>query len=240
MKSLEKQTPLKPIINACFIPALIVIILVFIQIIDSTFSLGLNKWGVVPRTSIGLIGIITSPLLHADYSHLFSNIIPLFILTSLLIFTYRRFAFQVFILIWIWESALVWISARDGNHIGASGIIYGLSAFIILIGIIRRDIRSLAISFIVIFLYGSLIWGLVPQLFPNKEISWEGHFWGVVVGLVLAIIYRNKDKPIKLEIVEDDDDSNDGDAYWNEEIDEEQLKKPEMKVKYYYPDGSKR
>lgn len=238
---IDKQSPLKPLFNACFIPALLVIAMIFIQVFDSSFALGINKWGLVPRTKIGLIGIITSPMLHADYAHLFSNTIPFFILSSLLIFTYRTIAIPVFTMLWLWTNALVWISARDGNHIGASGIIYGLSAFIILIGIMRRDIRSLAISFIVIFLYGSFIWGLVPQLFPNKDISWEGHFWGVVTGLVLAIIYKNRGMPITIEVEEaDDDDSLDeDDEYWKTPIEEEQ-EKPTMKVKYYYPDGSKR
>ena len=239
--SIKPQSPLRPLINAAYIPAILIIIMIALQLFDSAFGVELNKWGVVPRTKIGLFGLITSPVLHASFSHLFSNIIPFFILSTLLIYTYRKIAYPVFILLWIWENALVWISARDGNHIGASGMVYGLSAFLIFIGIMRRDIKSLAVSFVVIFLYGGLIWGLLPQLFPDKNISWEGHFWGLATGIALSFLYRKKGIPPKQEENEDEnEDDSDGNEYWKTGIDEEEPKNSTMKVKYYYPDGSRR
>ena len=85
----------------------------------------------------------------------------------------------------------MWLGARDAWHIGASGMIYGLAAFLVTSGVIRNHIPLLAISLIVVFLYGGMIWGVFPLKW-NVPYSWESHLWGSIAGLALAVIYRNK------------------------------------------------
>ena len=84
----------------------------------------------------------------------------------------------------------VWIGARDAWHIGASGMVYGLASFLFFSGIIRRYFRLIALSLLVVFLYGSMIWGMVPELYKN--VSWESHMLGFVAGIIMAIVYRRE------------------------------------------------
>ena len=83
----------------------------------------------------------------------------------------------------------MWIAARDGNHIGFSGVIYALAAFIFFSGLFRRYYRLMALSGIVVFLYGSMIWGVLPI---QPSISWEGHLFGAIAGIILAFYYRQQ------------------------------------------------
>ena len=114
---------------------------------------------------------------------------------------------------------LTWCGARGGVHIGASALIYGLAFFLMLSGFIRRNRSLVIVSFLVIFLYGSLVWGLYPKYAIENHISWEGHLAGFVMGIILAIFYR-KEGP-QQEIDNDDDDSDDSessddsDNYWD-------------------------
>ncbi len=157
--------------------------------LDKVFHLKLYEYGVYPRKWSGLLGILTSPFIHStrDYSHIFNNSVPMFVLTWLLFYTYRTVAPKVFLLIYFFTGFLVWIFARPSFHIGMSGVIYGLTSFLIVSGFIRKDLRSVSLSLLVIFLYGSLIWGVFPL---DPQISWEGHFFGFLSGVVLAVVYR--------------------------------------------------
>lgn len=164
------------------------------------------KAGVMPRTAGGLKGILFSPLIHGDWKHLFDNSIPVFILSFALFYFYRGISFTIFFFIYFLGGMILWVIGREAYHIGASGIIYGLASFLFLSGIIRRITHLMAISLLVVFIYGSLIWGLLPF---DYEVSWEGHLSGAVVGIGLAILYRDqgpeREKP-SWEL-EDDDES---------------------------------
>ncbi|MEI7597479.1 MAG: rhomboid family intramembrane serine protease [Bacteroidota bacterium] len=232
-----KKSELKSIKNAMILPFIFAFIMFVLQVFENEFHASFNKYGLIPRTEFGLIGIITSPFLHASYAHLFSNIFPFFFLFSLLIYSYRKIAFPVFIQIYLWTGILAWISAREGNHIGASGIIYGLSSFLALIGLLRRDIKSMAIAFLVIFLYGSLVWGVFPSFLQEKNISWESHLWGMITGFILAYFYRKTGVPEKPAFENEEDDDND-DEYWKLENPENE--EPTVKINYYFPNGMKR
>jgi len=180
-------------IRSFFYPFLFLVLIWLIRGADAIFDLSLNEFGLYPLQAKGLIGIITSPLLHADFSHLFANSIPIFILGGLLFYFYKDIAWLIFFLVYIITGLWVWTFARGGAaHIGASGIIYGLASFLFFSGIIRRETSLMVITLLVTFVYGGLIWGVFPHFFPKRNISWESHLMGMLSGLVLAIYYRNQ------------------------------------------------
>ncbi len=171
------------------LPLFFVFILWMIKIVDTSEHLNLFYFGNFPREVKGLLGILLSPLIHSDFNHLISNSIPLLVLGTGAIFFYRGLAYKVFAFVWIMSGICVWLGARGSYHIGASGLVYGIAAFLFLSGVIRKDFRLAAISLLVVFLYGSLVWGVLP-IFPH--ISWEYHLFGGISGFIAAIIYRNK------------------------------------------------
>lgn len=184
---MNQSEELKKFKYSLILPFLFVVLLWIIKIVETSEDLNLYKYGVYPRNFNGLLGVLLSPLIHADFNHLLSNNIPLLILGTGIIYFYRELAYRVIAFVWIISGLCVWIGARESYHIGASGLIYGLAAFLFLSGVIRKDIRLAAISLLVVFLYGGLIWGVFP-LIPH--ISWEYHLFGGISGFVAAILYR--------------------------------------------------
>lgn len=190
-------------------PLLLVAILWSIKLGEIASGFSLSFLGVFPLRPSGLIGIITAPLIHGDINHLFANSIPLFILGSCLMFFYKEIAFKVFFLIYFLTSFCVWLGATEAYHIGASGVVYGLASFLFLSGILRKDVRLMAITLFVSFLYGSMIWGIFPEFFPEKNVSTESHFWGLMIGFVLSFYYRKqgpKKKKYDWEYEEDEEE----------------------------------
>lgn len=148
--------------------------------------------GIKPRSLIGLIGIFTAPLIHGSLSHLISNTIPLLFLGSVLFFFYRKVAGIVFFRSYIITNVLVWLfSPRESYHIGASGLIYGLSAFLIFFGLLRKDFISLLVSIGILLAYGGIFYGVLPS---DPRISWESHLAGAVVGTFTAFNLRDLNK----------------------------------------------
>lgn len=170
-------------------PLLFLIVIWLIKILEITNQTSFYELGVYPREIKGLPGILVSIFIHSDFNHLISNSISLFILFTGLLYFYRDLAYKVLIFIWLVSGVMVWLGARQSYHIGASGLIYGIASFLFFSGIIRQDIRLMAISLLVVFLYGGLIWGIFP-IFPR--ISWEYHLFGSICGLITAIIFRKQ------------------------------------------------
>ena len=174
-----------------------------ILIIDSVMGLGLARYGLRPKHLDGLIGILTAPLLHSGAEHLFSNTLPLIVSMTTILYLYPRSAMRVIPVIWIGSGMLAWIIGRESLHFGASGFVYGLLAYVFISGILRLDMRSVAVSVMVWFLYGSMIWGVLP-IRPNM--SWELHLTGAILGVAMAIVFRRWDvTPVKRSSWEDDD-----------------------------------
>ena len=174
-----------------------------ILIADTVFGLGLARYGLRPRHLDGLVGIFTAPLLHSGAEHLFSNTLPLVISLTTVLYLYPRSAMRVIPIIWIGSGLLAWIIGRESLHFGASGFVYGLLAYVFISGILRMDMRSVAVSVMVWFLYGSMIWGVLP-IRPNM--SWELHLTGAILGVAMALVYRRWDlTPVKRYSWEDDD-----------------------------------
>jgi membrane associated rhomboid family serine protease len=187
---MEKEE--KKILNSLFVPLTFLVLMWLVKVAEWTFGIRLSFLGIHPLHADGLPGIVLSPFIHGDWKHLAANSIPILVLGSALYFFYRPIATKVLSLIILLTGLWVWLGARESYHIGASGVIYGLSSFLLISGFIRRETGLMALSLIVVFLYGSMIWGIFPELFPEKNISWEGHLSGLIAGIVLAIFYRRE------------------------------------------------
>lgn len=185
MNKLEKSK----FIQALFIPVIFILIMWCVKIIELKLGVSFIQYGVFPNKINGLKGILCSPFIHQDYTHLINNTYPILILGGFLFFSYRKIAIQIFILLFFISGLFLWFIGRESFHIGASGIIYALSSFLFFSGLIRKNSNLSALSLIVVFLYGSMFWGMIPS---NTSVSWEGHFSGFLAGILLAIIYRKK------------------------------------------------
>jgi membrane associated rhomboid family serine protease len=170
-------------------PAFFVFLIWFIKIIEISVDTDFSHFGIYPRELKGLPGIITAPFIHDDFKHLFDNTIPVFTLSLTIFYFYREIAYRIVIIIYLVTGLLVWIAGREAYHIGASGLIYGFAGFLFVSGIIRRNVNLLAISLLVIFLYGSLIWGILPY---DYRISWESHLLGGLTGIAVAFLYHDQ------------------------------------------------
>ncbi len=184
------QNEKKKIIYSLIFPLFFLLIIWFIKITEYLYDFQLYKYGIYPLRTENLIGIIFSPLIHGDFDHLMSNSIPFLILASALFYFYKNFAFLVFWLIYFVSGLWVWVAAESGAyHIGASGVVYGLASFLVFSGLIHKNKSLTAVSFIIIFIYGSMIWGVLPI---KKGISWESHLFGGITGFILALWFSMK------------------------------------------------
>ena len=184
---MNPQNQLQFSVKTVFFPFLFVVSLWVVYSIEIQFHLNFNKWGIYPRTYLGLRGVLTAPFIHSDSKHLFNNSIPLLVLLTSIYYFYKDVALKLVFYGGLLTGLLTWSFARESYHIGASGIVYLLFSFIFFSGIIKKHYRLIALSLMVIFLYGSMIWYVFPI---QKNISWEGHLSGFLIGLFFAIYYR--------------------------------------------------
>ena len=200
--------------NAVFYPIVLCGLIVLVFVFEKITRYNLSFFGTDPREIRGLAGIITTPFIHGSLEHLFSNIISLFVLTFALFYFYRGIALKSFVFMWLFSGLFLWLIGRESYHIGASGLIYSLAFFLFFSGIFRRHVPLVAISAVIVFLYGSFVWGIFPWQ-PNSEISWEGHLSGAFTGIIFAVIFR-KYGPQKIEKVWEDEPDEEN-PYWLEE-----------------------
>jgi membrane associated rhomboid family serine protease len=154
---------------------------------ESSFS----HFGILPRQESGIKGILFAPLIHGDVFHLITNTVPLILLGIGLLYFYRKIAFEVLFWIWISTGAWTWAIARNSYHIGASGIIYALVSFLFFGGVFRKDARLMVVSGVVLFLYGSMLYGIMPNAVEDN-VSWESHMMGALSGVFLAFYFRKE------------------------------------------------
>jgi len=175
----HKNTFIIPIIGLC--------IIWLVYFIEIKFNFNFNKYGIYPQTFKGLRGVFLSPFIHSNTKHLFNNSIPLVVMLGCLYFFYKKIATKVLLFGLLLTGVLTWSFARPSFHIGASGVVYMLVSFIFFSGVFRKYYRLIALSLVVVFLYGSMIW----YIFPIEErISWEGHLSGFLVGFLFAFFFR--------------------------------------------------
>lgn len=174
--------------NAVVIAPLVAIISIWtVYWMELRFQMNLNDYGVYPRTLKGLTGIFLSPFIHGSLEHLYNNTIPLAVLMASLFYFYRNIAMRALLLGLLFSGLITWAIGRPSYHIGASGMIYFLASFIFFKGVMTKYYRLVALSLMVVFIYGSLLW----YIFPIKDgISWEGHLGGFISGLVMAGVLK--------------------------------------------------
>ena len=179
------------------------VIIIFVAVIWIVFLLSrifpaMNQWGLVPRHVFGLIGIGTMSFLHLNFAHIASNTLPLIVLLTLLAGS-RANSLQVVVAITVLGGSLLWIGGTPWtgdtttNHIGASLLIFGLITYLIATGLFEKRLVSFSIAMLVGVLYGiPLIKGVLPDLFGNSDISWDGHLCGAIAGVIVAyLVERN-------------------------------------------------
>ena len=220
-------------------PILFVLIIWIVFWVEFRFGIRLKDMGIQPRTIVGLRGVVFSPFLHSNMQHLYHNTIPLFVLSAALFYFYRKIAWQVIIYGILISGFLTWCIGRPSYHIGASGLIYVLVSFTFFKGVFAKHYRLIALSLLVVFLYGSMIWYTLPV---EEGISWEGHLSGLITGLIFALVFKKQvAKPKKFEWEKDNyDEDNDpflkhfdeqGNFIDNIGVDEEPN---EVKINYTY------
>ena len=217
MSSVEVKEERARLLRSFIVPVAFMAICWIVKGIEELFNLDFSFLGIKPLQADGIPGIFLFHFLHGSWSHLCANTLPIIVLGGCLYYFYKPIATKIGLLLIFSTGLLTWCGARGGVHIGASALIYGLAFFLMLSGFLRRNRSLVIVSFLVIFLYGSLIWGIYPKYAIENNISWEGHLSGFIMGIALAIVYRKegpqREKPSEDE--EDDDDLDDENPYWD-------------------------
>lgn len=181
----------KKMLLSMIIPLIIISLMWISKTAEALFDLDFTHLGILPLSVRGLPGIVLSPFIHSDFEHLFNNTLPLFFLATALFYFYSEIAVKISLWTWFLTGSFVWLAGRTSWHIGASGLVYGLASFLFFSGIIRKYFRLVALSLLIVFLYGSMVWGIFPDV-VRKNISWESHMLGFISGIVLAVACRNE------------------------------------------------
>ena len=229
--------------KSLIVPILLVIGMWLVFGWEQYFGVTFNSYGILPRDFVGLRGVLFSPLIHGDFEHIISNTFPVIILGTAIYYFYPKSANFVFLYSFLMTGLWTWAMARSSFHIGASGLIYAWGAFLFASGALNKNKRMMGLSLLVVFLYGSLVWGVLP-LIPG--ISFESHLFGAIAGFILAYVFR-KDGPQRKKYGWENDEENYEIEFWKmsqEEINAHYLKKrqektsiqqrTEVKVNYEY------
>jgi membrane associated rhomboid family serine protease len=185
---MTQESKLKFTSDVILYPLIMVMSLWVIFWAEFRFGWHLKYYGIYPQKFDGLRGIFFGPFVHADLQHLFNNSVPLMVLTTALFYFYRDIRWRVLIIGTLLTGLMTWIIGRPALHIGASGVVYLLAAFLFFKGIFSKQYQLTALAFVVVFLYGSLLWYVFPI---DPKISWEGHLSGFAVGFVFALVFRS-------------------------------------------------
>ena len=207
---MDNKAERKKFLGSLIIPLIIVAVMWAVMIIEVSLGVDLNRYGIVPHTLQGLVGILTLPFLHGGWDHLMANSVPVIVLGTALYYFYPTLANRVMLITYLGSGLLTWcLGDPSTTHVGASALIYGLNLFLIVSGFIRGNRQLIVISLIMVFLYGSFIWGMIPSLAKPQNISWEGHLSGAIIGIVLALLLRKEGPQKEVHHWEEDDDKND-------------------------------
>lgn len=216
-----RKFPLSEFLSVIKIPILFLIICWVIFLSDYFFNLNLYQFGISPRKSLGLLGILFSPFIHGDFGHILNNSLPILVLGSTLFYFYKPIAWSSIIWIWFISGIWLWIGGRNNDvilnyHFGASTLIYGFSTFLFFSGVFRKHKQLMMVSAFVVFMYGSITYGMFPF---DVKVSWEGHLFGALSGALVAFSYR-KEGPQAIEHVWPEEER-DLEAEYNKQVEEE-------------------
>lgn len=172
----KMKLEIQKILLAFALPLLLLFILYTLRTMESVMNWDFITWGIYPKETKGIMGILTSPLIHADWEHLFANTFPLLFLLWCLLYFYRDLGIGILFFIWIVSGILTFIIGKPGWHIGASSIIYSLAFFLFFSGILRKHVPLVALSLLVTF----LIWQ--PGMEHVPTVRFLHHFLGGTLG----------------------------------------------------------
>ncbi len=189
---MKSQHPI-PLLYCVLYSCLLITLLWLIRSVDMVLGIDLSSLGIYPHDISYLTGILTAPFIHGSTEHLFTNSLPLFIMFTTLLYQFPRSAIPALLIITLGSGSGVWLLAREAIHYGASGVNHGLMFYLFLMGILRRDRPSMAIAMMVFFLYGGMVWGILPS---DPDVSYEYHLFGAVSGLVAAALLYRRDPKI--------------------------------------------
>ena len=179
-------------LNSVLIVIGLVSVLWVVQFLQAFGGYDFTAYANWPHHSEGLKGIIFSPFIHGSFEHLISNTLPILVLLTVLLNAYPNVALFVLFFVHLSSGTLVWLLAPENTfHIGISGIIYGIAAFLVASGLFRKDRTSVTISLLVAMSYGGMVFGFLPQ----QGVSWQSHLFGALSGVFAAFILRNNDLP---------------------------------------------
>ena len=200
------DTSVKEFFKSAKFSGFFVAVLWLVHITKLLLDFNLTRWGIFPREMDGIWGIFAAPLIHGSWQHLISNSAPLFVSLVIIHYFYKRVVVSSFVLIYFLTGSAVWLFGRSVYHIGASGVVYGLIAFIFWSGVFRRNIKSIVLALIVTILYVGYLEGIVPF---QEGISWESHLLGLIVGIIVAFFMKGiieKDEVPQNPWADDDSD----------------------------------
>ncbi|MBF2000155.1 MAG: rhomboid family intramembrane serine protease [Synechococcales cyanobacterium C42_A2020_086] len=189
-KGLVREFKAQVAILGCFVA-----LMWSLEILDLFLGGALNSLGIIPRTVIGLRGILFAPFLHGNFAHLIANTVPFIVLGWFVMLFRTRDFFSVTAIVMLISGLGTWLFASPFTvHIGASGVIFGYLGFLLFRGYFERRFGSIVLSLIIGLLYGGLIWGVLPG---QIGISWQGHLFGFIGGIVAArLLARRKPNPL--------------------------------------------
>ncbi len=162
-----------------------------VELMNTVLGHDLDTLGILPRTASGLVGIPLSPILHGGFGHVTVNTVPFLFLGGLVAIQGRRALLESSLVVVLLGGAGVWLAARGSYHIGASGLIFGYFGYLVARGWYERSILSIGSAIVTVIVYGSIVWGLLPTL---TGVSWEGHLFGLLAGVVAARLTRRSSK----------------------------------------------
>lgn len=204
---MDEKAEKRKFFGSLVIPSILIALMWLVKIVEVSYGIDLGRFGVKPHDVNGLAGILTLPFLHGSWEHLVSNSVPILVLGTALYYCYPTLANRVMLITYLASGLLTWcLGNPNSTHIGASALVYGLNLFLIVSGFIRGNRMLTVIALIMVFLYGSFIWGMIPELAELQNISWEGHLSGAIVGIVLAILFRKEGPQKETHHWEEDDE----------------------------------
>ncbi len=198
------------LLQAVVVPFVLAVGMFLSFILEKGMGWDFHKAGIYPCRLEGVWGVLTCVFIHADWRHLLDNLLSFLVLATTLCYFYRPIAGRILLLSGVCSGAVLWCIGRSGWHIGASGLIYALAFFLLASGLIRRHAPLTAISLFVVFLYGNMVWHVFPWQ-RYDPISWESHLAGMLVGVALSFVFKNRgpQKPIKVWDDEEDEEDHD-------------------------------
>ncbi len=210
------------LVASAMIPLFLLFVMYALEVLETGMGWDFTRLGVFPREQRGVFGIFAHPLVHGSWKHLWANTLPFLFLSWCLFYFYRSIAPVILFLVWVGCGLLTWAIGKPGWHVGASGIIYGLAFFLFFSGLLRKYVPLVAISLLVTFLYGGLVWNMMPQ-FARPTTSWEGHLSGAVAGTLCAFAFKNEG-PQRRDPWEDENDDEEEEKEENDADDNDKEK----------------